>query len=36
MVQIGMKPAPGDHVSSLKIFLAKLSLAKYPGAELNK
>ena len=27
MVQRGKKPAPGDHESSLKIFLAKLFLA---------
>ena len=32
MVPIGKKPAPGDHESSLKIFLAKLFLARCPRA----
>ena len=32
MVPIGKKPAPGDHESSLKIFLEKLFLARCPCA----
>ena len=32
MVPIGKKPATGDHGSSLKIFLAKLFLARCPCA----
>ena len=32
MVPIEKKPAPGDHESSLKIFLAKLFLARCPCA----
>ena len=34
MVPIGKKPAPGDHESCLKIFLAKLFLARCPCALL--
>ena len=32
MVLLGMKPAPGDHESSLKLFLSKLFLARCPSA----
>jgi hypothetical protein len=32
MVLIGKKPTPGDHESSLKIYLAKLVLARCPCA----
>jgi len=32
MVPIGKKPAPLDHESSLKIFLAELFFARYPCA----
>jgi hypothetical protein len=34
MVPIRKKPAPGDHKSSLKIFLVKLFLARCPCAFL--
>ena len=34
MVPIGKKAAPGDHESSLKIFLAKRFLARCPCAKL--